>query len=80
MMPGINPNAEIAMAAQTDESPATEPTLRSISAQAMTKVMPTAITVIVAVCRKMFSRLLADRKPWSPRSTAKKAKITTKPM
>ena len=36
MMPGISPNAEIAMAAQTDESPATEPTLRSISAQAMT--------------------------------------------
>jgi hypothetical protein len=36
MMPGTKPKAAIAIAAQTDESPATEPTLRSISAQAMT--------------------------------------------
>jgi hypothetical protein len=42
--------------------------------------MPTAITVIVAVWRKMLSRLVADRNPSSRSRTAKKAKITTKPM
>jgi hypothetical protein len=68
------------MAVQTLESPAVEPTLRSISAQAMTYVIPTAITVMVAVCRKMFRRLLGERKPWSRRRTAKKAKTTTNPM
>ena len=39
MMPGINPNAEIAMAALTEERPATEPTLRSISAAMITSVV-----------------------------------------
>ena len=37
--------------------------LRSISAHEITKVIPTAITVMVAVWRKMLSRLFRERKP-----------------
>ncbi len=78
--PATRPNCATVMAATTDERPATEPTDRSISAAEITKVTATAITVIVAVWRKMLSRLLPDRNPESPRSTANSAKTTTNPM
>ena len=71
--------APIAIAAAIDASPPIDPTERSISAQAITKVMPTAMTVMIAVCRRMFSRLVRDRKPWSRRSTAKTRNTTTNP-
>jgi hypothetical protein len=38
------------------------------------------MTVMVAVWRKMLSRLLAERNPSSRNRTAKKAKTTRKPM
>jgi hypothetical protein len=53
----------MAIAVRQDDSPATEPTERSISAAPMTKVMAVAITEIVAVWRTMFRRLLVLRKP-----------------
>src|ERR671939_562507 len=79
-MPATRPHRDRAIAVQTLDRPATEPTLRSISAAAMTYVIATAITVMIAVCRNMLSRLLALRKPWLPSNTAKKRKTTTKPM
>lgn len=51
------------MAVVTDASPASDPTERSISPEAMTKVMATAMTVIVEVWRTMFIRLLSVRNP-----------------
>ena len=67
------------MAATTLERPATEPTLRSISADAITKVIATAITEIVAVCLKMFRRLLAVRKPLSLSVTENSRNSAAKP-
>ena len=77
--PGTNPKSAIVMAAVTDESPAMEPTERSISAQAITNVMPTATTVMIAVCRRMFRRLAVLRKPSSLSRTAKVRNTTTNP-
>ena len=79
-MPAATPNLEIVSAVATAPRPATAPTDRSISALEITKVMATAITEIVAVCRTMFKRLLPERKPYCPRPMAKATKITTKPM
>src|SRR3954467_11115603 len=62
-IPATRPQWDTAIAVQTLDRPATEPTLRSISAAEMTYVIATAITVTIAVCRKMLSRLLALRKP-----------------
>ena len=41
---------------------------------------PIAITAIIAVCLKMFRRLLGLRKPLSCNATAKTMKMTTKPI
>jgi hypothetical protein len=79
-IPATTPQSEIAMAVQTLARPATEPTLRSISAAEITNVTPTAMIEIVAACRKMLSRLFVDVKPRSPRVTANARKTTTKPM
>src|ERR671932_527214 len=46
MMPATRPQRDRAIAVQTLDRPATEPTLRSISAAAMTYVIATAITVM----------------------------------
>jgi len=62
-IPGTRPNLEITIAVITEAKPATEPTDRSISAVARTKVIATAITEMMADCRMIFSRLLLLRKP-----------------
>ena len=74
------PVAETASAAQTLDRPATDPTDRSIWAAEMTKVIATAITEMIAVCRKMLSRFVPERKPSSARKIAKSRKTTAKPM
>jgi hypothetical protein len=40
-----------------------DPIERSISAADIVKVMPTAMTDIMAVCRRMFMRFSGDKKP-----------------
>jgi hypothetical protein len=74
------PVAPIASAAPTLASPAVEPTDRSICPAAMTNVIATAITEMIAVWRKMLSRLVAVRKPSSARKIAKRTKTAAKPM
>ena len=78
--PARGPATAMAMATVTVVSPATAPMDRSISPDARTKVMATAITAIIAVWRTMFKRLVGFRKPLSAKVTAKTAKITTKPI
>jgi hypothetical protein len=46
----------------------------------MTNVIATAITEMIAVWRKMLSRLVAVRKPSSARKIANRTKTATKPM
>ena len=75
-IPARMPQWEIAMAVTTETSPATEPTERSISASAMTKVIPTAITPTMALCRRMFMRFPLVRKPRSSSTTANRTKVT----
>ena len=79
-MPGTRPNWVVVIAVTTEARPAIEPTLRSISAAAITKVIATAMIEIVAVCRTMFSMLLAERNPSLPRKIANKMNTTTNAM
>ena len=74
------PVADRVSAVTTLDSPATEPTDRSIWAAPMTNVPATAITAMIAVWRTMFSRFAPLRKPSSPRVNAKAANTTTNPM
>ena len=78
-MPAAKPKWAIAMAVVIEASPAMDPTDRSISAQPMTKVIPTAMIVTIAVWRRMLSRFVVLKKPWSPSMTAKITNTTTKP-
>ena len=79
-IPGSTPQLEMVIAVTTLDRPATDPTLRSISAAEIANVIPTAMTVIVAVCRRMFMRLLLERNPSLRSITEKMRKTTTKPM
>ena len=74
------PAARIVSAVTTDEKPASEPTERSISPAARTKVIATAIIAIIADCRTMLRRLIGLRNPWLLRVAAKIAKMQTKPI
>lgn len=77
-MPGMRPKFAIVMAATTEDNPAIDPTLKSISAEAMTKVMATAIIEMVAVCLTMFSKLLPVAKPELPSVMVNSSRTTTK--
>ena len=74
--PTKNPYPPTASAATRDDSAATEPTDRSISAAARANVIPTAMTAIGAACRPILSRLDALRNPSSYNVTAKTAKMS----
>ena len=78
--PAGAPAARIVIAVTTEENPASEPTERSISPVASTKVMATAITAIMADWRTMLRRLIGLRNPWPLRVTAKIAKMQAKPI
>jgi hypothetical protein len=66
--------------AATLDSPATDPTDRSIWPAAITNVMATAMIEMMAVWRKMLSRFVPVRKPSSARKIANSTKMTAKPM
>ena len=57
-----------------------EPNEMSITPADSAKTSPIAITVIGAVCSTMLVRLRALKKPSSYRISAKKAKMTAKPI
>jgi hypothetical protein len=51
---------------------------RSISPADRTNAIPIAMTETIAVWRRMFMKLSAERKPLSNRTTEKKARIARK--
>ena len=74
--PAAKPKLPTASATTSDDSAATEPTDRSISAAPSANAIPTAITAIGAAWRPMFSRFEAVTNPSSRSTTANSPKMS----
>jgi hypothetical protein len=78
-MPATSPLSRSCVAATRDESATVEPMDRSISPVLRTNTVPTAITVIGAVCRRMLVRFCWVKKPSSLSATDSTSRISRNP-